>query len=897
MRDIKSKIARFIIKILVSALLLSYIFPSSLALSAESDPSYDVYIDGFLVFENVKEHYGAYYVPLDKLISFLNIKKLSDNGSKDSVFLKTGDTYRKNYESGPFKIQINTERPSGWKRVFWNNSYLGYGAAIFNGVECVDLKTFSSKTGYKFSIYSKKIDIDTMQYENIIKKARIKLVLLPSSTKNITAAPEKMQETFYREEIADPFADAFYGRLVSLFQNIYGDEVEIVTIDKYLEYKKNVNQLNGAVEQLKSVIKFSNQTDLLYSPSVKYEQMFGNSFESKECGNRFDEYTKAILNDIIETSNAQGLIYTNLEQVGTNSNSSWYSYYYDGFYFKPGGFCYMKDGTVLPLNNDSFVYEKLSYYSNEQRINGRGRNLYYPAYFKGDRLYYIMPLSFLFSDIQIGDQVKVVDKMTNEIDITSKNKKVTNVKEIALYLEERLLTIDQYATGFQLGQALAALDEVIPQMLEGVRYNLLCNNYYDDYADYLYNIEAVNQLTPFDDSAEFDKVYAKLLLLNGFYKEASALIKLKKPILSDTPQYLEMLALEALQEGNYTEAEKHFKNLTELYIRRRETAEASNVNRKIIYLYKLNVLNLNSLGKYTDSIKLLKYLISKDPANANEYSLMTADCYEKASYFRDAYDWYNKYLAANCGDKEIEAKSHELAVKLGIDDINDERAKKILTREGVKLNDTRWSLADINNDGYKDIITVSGNNASAFIYKDGDYVPGSKDMKGDTESFEDIDRDAVPEVVTGKKEISGYSNLKFTDPYIEVLKYRRLFDNKVTEKNAYTAPLKSKEAALAKLFHVTATKNESEFALYPKKIKDFITINKLNMEKKVITKSSKQQDFKSGETLTVIIQSESFDKSVTFLFRNENNGYVLADIIRQDDNFEIWDIDIHGLVD
>lgn len=303
---------------------------------------------------------------------------------------------------------------------------------------------------------------------------------------------------------------------------------------------------------------------------------------------------------------------------------------------------------------------------------------------------------------------------------------------------------------------------------------------------------------------------------------------------------------------------------------------------------------MESKKKYGECAKVCEYLAVKDPYNAKQYFLSAAEFYEKALQPRDAYNKYVKYLELAKNDEKVEAKAHNLAVTLKIDDINDTKVKKILQKAGFNLIGIKYYLYDANNDTFKDIIIVSMNDIQCLVYKNGEYSTGSKDAKIDKEIFDDIDKDGLPEIVASRKGISGYSCIKFNEPYIETIKFRELFSSKYIEQQNYVKELKSKEAALAKLFHVIGSKNTKEYSLIPLNIQKFIEANKLNKDKKILTKSVKQ---KPGDTLAIIIQSNSYDKKVVFSFSKIGNSYNLTGIISEEKNKELWSTDFKGLVD
>jgi hypothetical protein len=103
-----SRFFRFKIMLLLFIFIVFSFKTITIALQGEEYVDvYNVTINKFLVFENVKLYNNAYFVPVDCLITLLDAQKDQKNNDEHSIFITGGSSYRIRYEAGPFKIDID----------------------------------------------------------------------------------------------------------------------------------------------------------------------------------------------------------------------------------------------------------------------------------------------------------------------------------------------------------------------------------------------------------------------------------------------------------------------------------------------------------------------------------------------------------------------------------------------------------------------------------------------------------------------------------------------------------------------------------------------------------------------------------------------------------------------
>lgn len=820
-----------------------------------------VYINDYLVFEDIVEQNGAFYVKLRDLIAFLNIEIINNNTNDNAVYLKQGKSFQKAYELGPFKSSSIPIGSSIQKYMYFNDELLNIYTMNYKQEDYVDLKGFSMQMDYNFSLSNNKIQIQTNDYKKIKEKSKIRIVVLPSSLTNVTASfdIQKMDKKIYDSDIALPLADATYTKLVSSFESKYGDSYDFVTIDRYLMHKRLEGTLDKAVDLLASNIKYLDLSGNIDTSGLKIKTAYGSSFELNETNDQLTPYSTELLEDILETENAQGVIYTSMEQIGSNYNFSNdqtfrvfrntkkfegnYSFNKSRFYFKYNGFCFMKDGSIIPLENNSYNY---SY-------------------------------------------VRVVNELTNEIEITATdNKTMLSIFEPLVKSDawkDTTVPTYQLVVAMQNEQALKALNEIIPMALQGVQYYLLSDIDGDEYASYIKFFEYVRNTSKIENISIFNKKVAELLLKNGLYKDAARVIGENNPDFNQTPEYIEMKAIEKMQEGNYVESGKQFDKLMQYYKKNNNEAMVEKVAKKIAYLNKLYIKDLVDDNKFKDVAEVYKSLIleESDTSKSLEYTLLVAENYEKAGSLRNAVNWYNSYLTDIKGDSLIENKVHDLSVKLGIDDLTPNIAIKFLQPQ-YDMKKIKYYLVDYDKNKFKDIIVTNGNSATVYTYVKGEYVPYKKDVKADKEKFEDIDKDGIVDI-TYNEGISTFSGLKLNEPFIIRVKSRKLFTTNYTVKESYASVLKTKEAAVARFFDVILKKNEIEYKKYPVEIRKFVETNNFKNQAPTITMSKTKA---TGNNITMIVKKKGYDNSVTFVLKKVGAGYVLSGVSSVKRNNEDW---------
>lgn len=830
-----------------------------------------LYINNHLAFENVLEDNGKYYVALKDFAEVLNLELQYDNLDNASVYLSVRDSIKKNYSNCPYRVPDMSLLLSKNKNLYYERNLLGAYVIINNKIEYIDIKLACPKMGYEIIFSKDRVDIKTNDFKNISSNNKIKLVVLPTY----------LEKTYYYSSAVD-LEGQFYNNFVTMLNNMYGNTYDIITIDSYLSKKRRTKQYDAALKDLKNAVTESNLMSNLRTGTTQKVNLYDKNLQWQECSGSISEYAAQVLNDIKESEGALGVLYTKIKQSKSMN-------YLNSFYFTVSGFCYIDKDTLVSLNNDYFDYKYLRF--NNYSLYSNNKNKMMPIYHKNGYAYYIIPTGE-FNDFEIGDYVEYgeeYDEKYNERDTkvtllsrNSSRKKIVGERHIIF--NEKVMTKEDYAVGYQIGQALAAIDEKVANMTNALRYSLLSNIENEKDTVALRNLVTASS-SGFNRKLMYTKI-AERLLKAELYEEAAKVIKANKIVLDHMPQYLYMTAEEAYKDKNYKKAEELYKKLVSNYSYSGNLAKVKEINVKLSEVYEIMGKEFESkkdLKNAVDSYKKALALIEKETDRYKGLHLKIAQNYENMEALREAYQWFKTYVEEFTGDYALESKVHELAVKLKIDDLTEKRALSVI---GKKLgsHDKEYYIKDIDNNGFKDIIAIDKNDAIIMVYDNGDYNVKQKITKSLEEYFDDIDKDGLPEIVA-KEKVFALSNLISNEAFMEKVKYRKLFSKEIFYNEYYLKDLKTKEAAIMKFFHAASTKNETELNNYPKKLKSYIMNNGFHKSMPILSPSNTKDDH---NTLTINIENNKYDKKVIFLLERDVQGYKLLDIKKEEENHENW---------